>query len=335
MISNDDFRSVVAVARLAPSVHNIQPTRWALDPDGTVRLLEDLTRSIPAADPTGHDVRLSHGAALEGLSIALAARGLDISDVSPVFGEAEGRWSTIARISLKARRTDAVPSDLLVSRTSWRGPFLDGSPEAEARLDLLASSRDDIVILRSREEVRELSRMADDAGFQFMIDPEYRKELLHWMRLSRGHRDYGRDGLSREAMHLSAVEAAGARLVIGPFFDAFRRMGLARAVLSEASKNASSAAFVLFHRPFDEDPFETGRHFLRVWLEIERAGLAGCPVSALADLWSSNQALTGMGGLADDRLLVNVFKVGCPRGNRTARHERLPVSELVVGSTPG
>jgi nitroreductase len=43
---------LVAEARLAPSVHNIQPTRWRLLADGRLALVDDLSARAPIADPS-------------------------------------------------------------------------------------------------------------------------------------------------------------------------------------------------------------------------------------------------------------------------------------------
>ncbi|CCE12236.1 hypothetical protein BRAS3843_980031 [Bradyrhizobium sp. STM 3843] len=82
MLSPELLRELVAEARLAPSVHNIQPTRWRLAADCRLVLLDDCMVRVPVADPSGHDVRISHGAALEGMSLALGRRGLSRSSTS-------------------------------------------------------------------------------------------------------------------------------------------------------------------------------------------------------------------------------------------------------------
>ena len=73
------LKAALDEARLAPSVHNVQPTRWRLAGDRLL-LLGDPARTIPAADPAGRDWRLSHGAHFEGLSLALAARGARLAE---------------------------------------------------------------------------------------------------------------------------------------------------------------------------------------------------------------------------------------------------------------
>ena len=66
------LKAALDEARLAPSVHNVQPTRWRLAGDRLL-LLGDPARTIPVADPAGRDWRLSHGAHFEGL--VAGARG--------------------------------------------------------------------------------------------------------------------------------------------------------------------------------------------------------------------------------------------------------------------
>ena len=53
-------------ANIAPSVHNIQPTRFRFGEDGGVTVLEDTKRRIPVGDPSGADSWKSLGAASEG-----------------------------------------------------------------------------------------------------------------------------------------------------------------------------------------------------------------------------------------------------------------------------
>jgi hypothetical protein len=50
--------------------------------------------------------------------------------------------------------------------------------------------------------------------------------------------------------------------------------GIAASLLSDQAKTSSADGVVLFCRPRGEDPLLTGRHFYRLWLEIDRAGFA-------------------------------------------------------------
>ena len=66
--------AALAVAVRAPSIHNTQPWAWRLDPDGLV-LRADRTRQLAVADPDGHSLLVSCGAALHLTEIALEAQG--------------------------------------------------------------------------------------------------------------------------------------------------------------------------------------------------------------------------------------------------------------------
>ena len=69
--------AALEVAVRAPSIHNTQPWRWRLDPDG-LDVLADRERQLRVADPDGHSMLLSCGAALYLTELGLRATGLEI-----------------------------------------------------------------------------------------------------------------------------------------------------------------------------------------------------------------------------------------------------------------
>ena len=68
------FEGLVAEAMLAPSAHNTQPVRWALDGE-KISVFVDLSRRLPVGDPADRDLQIAAGAAIEGTVLALAKRG--------------------------------------------------------------------------------------------------------------------------------------------------------------------------------------------------------------------------------------------------------------------
>jgi hypothetical protein len=212
---------------------------------------------------------------------------------------------------------------------SWRGKFISSADDA-ASLAQLAVSRDDVICIVDRKAIAEIAGWADQAEFSFVRGDDYRQELLHWMRLSPGHPLYLQDGLNREALAMNAVEATAAGFVLGGLFKPLHRLGLAAALLTDSAKTSSAAAVVLFCRPVGEDPLTTGRHFYRAWLEIDRAGLSACPISALADHPEFNERLRKLGKIGSDLRLVNVFRAGRPSTPPKPRHFRLSVDRLIV-----
>lgn len=329
MLDHSLFETLVAEASLAPSVHNIQPTRWRLLTADTVLLLEDGQRSLPAADPSGHDVRLSHGAALEGLSLACGRHGLRVSRVELGDGSDEvAGLRVIARLIFAAGGVADPLAPAVAGRRSWRGRFMADDGRLQEALQRLAAAPD-LLVVPPGPAVAEIAELGDRAGFHFLCKDEHRRELLAWMRLSRSDPRYGCDGLNAEAMGFGRVEAVGVSLVLGPLFPWLHRLGLAEPLSRERGKAASSA-MALFHRPEGEDPLETGRAFYRAWLAMAAQGLGACPVSVLADWPVSNAALVRSHPLPAGRRLVNVFRLGLvPTGIGAAR-TRLPLGEQIV-----
>jgi nitroreductase len=323
------FRDLVGEARLAPSVHNIQPTRWRMLNDERLALVADTAVRIPCADPTGHDVRVSHGAALEGMNLALGRRGLRIVDLAIVNERPSGHYTTLCILTVgKGGVMDPLQGSV-ARRMSWRGTFRR-SPDDSERIGRIAAARDDVTCITDERRIAEVARQADEAELFFVCRDDYRRELLGWMRLFPRHPRYHIDGLNREALAMSAVEALGARFILGGLFTPLNRLGIAAPLMSDRRKTMSASGLVLFHRPRDEDPLLTGRHFYRVWLEIERAGFSACPISALADHPALNRRLSTSAGMPEERRLVNVFRVGQRPISEMARHFRAPVDRLIV-----
>lgn len=329
-LAPDDVRALVAEASLAPSVHNIQPSRWRHD-GARITLLGDMKRVIPVADPHSRDWMISHGAALEGFSLALGARGLAITELTTA-GALVAPGSSLKpllsfTVAAGASRPEA--STAIKTRTTWRGPFKPLNAGTSAALDQLAALRDDLTLLRGAA-VKDLALLSDRAGLHFLRDPAHRTELLHWMRLSRRDHNYDRDGLNAEAMHLGALEALGAGLVLGPLFSLLDRVGLAGSLVSEAAKTASAAAIAVFHRPETEDAISSGRAFYAAWLAMESRRLQGAPLSVLADWDVAREVLEQRCASPKGRRIISAFRIGEPDGAPRRSHARLPVDELIV-----
>lgn len=329
LLTPELLRVLVAEAQLAPSIHNIQPTRWRALPDGRLALIDDISVRASCADPTGHDVRLSHGAALEGMSLALNRRGITLADVKITEDQLSPQYVSLCTMTIT---TSAASDSLLPSvpqRMSWRGPFAS-SPDDDASLDQLVAARDDIICIRDRDVISSIADWAHQADLSFLRRADFRRELLEWMRLSTGHPLYLQDGLNREALAMNAFEAIGAGVVLGQLFASLDRIGLLSPLVSDRAKTASAAGLVLFCRPRAEDPLISGRHFYRAWLEIDRAGLVACPISALADHPSFNEKLVKLGQVGDGMRLVSVFRAGRPAKSPSPRHFRLSVDQVIV-----
>lgn len=156
-LDRDMFRKLVAEAALSPSVHNTQPTRWRLTPDGQVEVLQDDSRRLAIGDPEGRDLNVSHGSAVEGFCLVSGLRGLAV-EVRPGGG-------VVTRLDVGPGGFADPLAAFLAQRRTWRGKFEQGAA-ATAALARLERS-DDVTVVQTPDEVARLADLYDAASLRW------------------------------------------------------------------------------------------------------------------------------------------------------------------------
>jgi len=323
-------RALAAEAARAPTVHNVQPARWRFGPEGAVTLFRAVGRELPVADPAGHDLRVSLGAAWEGMAIALSRRGMGLAEPAAAGAAREegGLLPVAESVIVEGTGEDPLAAQV-EARRSFRGRFDPAPADALRRLEGVGG--EDARWVTEPAAIRAAAGMYDDAAWGFVGRAEYHAELHRWMRLSPSHPDWARDGLNADCMALSGVERAAASVLLRPrVFGVLRRLGLAKPVISEAAQTRSASALLLFTPARELDDFDVGRRFYRLWLEVTALGLAMVPMSALSDSPEARERLCREHGVPGDRRLANVLRVGRVPAGGAARSPRLPTDELLV-----
>lgn len=329
VLPDDMKRSLVREAARAPSVHNVQPARWRFESSGDVVLFRAVDRALPVADPSGHDVMASLGASFEGMAIAFSRLGYSLGRPAP-----EHRASAPGCLPVvRARVTrGAVPDPLarfVELRRCHRGRF---APAGAAELAALATIEcAEAHVVTARDEIAAVAAMHDAATWRFESQPDFHAELWSWLRLSRRDPRYWRDGLTAECLALSGLERQVARVLLRPApFTALTRLGVARRLVAESPQVRSASAVVLFAPRTTDEPFDVGRRFYRLWLQITATGLYAAPMSASADDGAAREALGRRYDMPAERRLANVLRVGAVPARDVPRSPRLPVVELLV-----
>jgi hypothetical protein len=328
-LTRTQHESLVREAARAPSVHNVQPARWRFEPQGEIVLFRALDRTIPVADPSGQDVMASLGAAFEGMAIALSRLGLRLGTPIPdVTAAADGCAPVVRARVFEGNGPDRL-ARYVTTRRTHRGEFARGSSAARASLRVFQA--DDVRVVDEPRGIALLAERHDAATWRFESQRAYHAELWSWLRLSPGDPRYERDGLTADCLALSGVERVAARVLLHPaVFAVLGRLGLARHLVSERAQVCSATAVVLFAPRRSDPPFEVGRRFYRLWLEITAAGLHAAPMSASADDMETRALLTKESRLPADRRLANVLRVGRAPVDGVAESPRLPVGEMLV-----
>lgn len=186
-------RELVRLATLAPSSHNTQCWKFALE-DKAVVILPDLARRCPAVDPDDHHVFVSLGCACENLVQAAQAHGLSATvRFDPV--------QNAIRVALEPMQAPANPLPLfkaIAARQCTRGDY-DGQPLSSEELRLLeragTSSGVRMLLLTERPAMERVLDWVVQGNTAQMADPAFVKELKTWIRFNGKEAVRTRDGL--------------------------------------------------------------------------------------------------------------------------------------------
>jgi nitroreductase len=309
----------VEMACRAPSLHNSQPWRWVAK-GPTLHLYADLSRVMTSADPQGREIYLSCGAALDHLTVAMAAAGwdtdvqrfpdphvplhvaaMDFRPAQPVTDESRARAD-----AMRVRRTD---------RRAFEAPRNRTSLEVLLRQTVIPYHvMFDVVLDDARPRLAEASRLTEAIR---QNDLSYEAELTWWASSRVPHA-----GLSDSVMPSAAQSG---RVDVARRFPATRQHSL-----DDDRGNDRSMIVVL--STFDEDArlevLRCGEALSAVLLECTMAGMATCTLTHMVELAQSRELirrLTGQRGLP--QLLIRVGLVP-PEGDIVTTPRR-PLTEVL------
>jgi nitroreductase len=284
MTADRDTREVLAeagaAASVAPSIHNTQPWRWRVRPDG-LDLYAERGRQLAATDPDGRMLAISCGTALHHARVALAAEGwradverlpdpeqpdllarITLAGQTPVTPEAMRRYQTV-----RVRHTDRRP----VTRQSV----------PQASLDALAKAATDegahLHVLHP-DQVDDLAAAVAHAATVDADDPAIQAELERW---TGGRRAEG-TGIPDEA-----IPAQPPRTNVPG--RAFARSG----TLPIRGEHDRTAAYAILYGDTDDPAgwLRGGEALSAVWLTAVELGVGLLPISEAVEMPASRQTL--------------------------------------------
>jgi nitroreductase len=311
----EQLQFLLQYAVLAPSSKNTQPWRFSVGED-TVGIFADLGRWQPVADRGRRELYISLGCALENLLVAAEEFGFR-HDVSyfPHFNNEE----LVAVVSFSPGGTPSVyragiTLANITDRHTEHGLYRDEQVPGNARWRLLHSCADlalrvelsDDPDIRSR--VIELNLHADELEF---ADPEFRKELGHWI----GQGVFGTPRL---------LSGLGGILV--------SRLNLGRAVGKRNAIVMSSAPLVGLISARTDDrisQIQAGQALERLWLRATQMGIALQPMSQALEIPTLRAELARV---IPERGWIpqQLFRLGYPMRQVIRHTPRRPVDQVLL-----
>ena len=266
--------AALGLANRAPSVHNSQPWRWRIGPT-SIHLFADLDRALPATDPDGRDLRISCGAALHHLRVALLATGLA---------------STVHRIPDPSRSThlagvevghgEPTPDDLALAaaierRRSDRRVFSTWPvpPGHLTELAEVAAGEGAVLhVVESARELRTVGLLVEHAAVQQALRPGTAVEVAQWTGRSRG----AEAGVPAVNVPAAPAGTIPARHVADARQDQSR--------LGDGETDRTVVALLATSTDSPVDQLRAGEALSAVLLAATRLGLATDPISQPLEL---------------------------------------------------
>ncbi len=196
-LSPTEITGVLEAASLAPSLHNSQPWRFRVLPE-QIELHADLDRRLPATDPEQRELRLSCGAALLNLRLALQGHGVRplvtlLPDGYRPGTDGSGALAVV-RYGGHARQTPELArlAQAVRTRRTNRRPFIDAPVPASHRSQLLRAAESErgwLYALSGRDQHAAVRGLVARAHREQMADPDFRSELAAWTGREGAHRD--------------------------------------------------------------------------------------------------------------------------------------------------
>ncbi|WP_029029243.1 Acg family FMN-binding oxidoreductase [Salinarimonas rosea] len=283
-------RRALSWAVLAPSPHNRQPWRVALEGDDSLDLFCDLERRLPHTDPFDRQITIGLGAFLETLVLAAAEEGRAAEVSLFPEGEPAPRLDTRPVARVRFAPGGGAPDPLfsaILDRRSNKAPYaMDRAVPADALAALAASVRHGgrVATATGAPEVSQIRDLALSAMRLEMETPAAARESIDLLRIGRAEVDAAPDGIDLTGPMIEDLAAQGiltrenatAELESGSPGPIMRQMtayGLAPIEASPAFLWTTTAANTR------ADQIAAGRDWMRLNLAATALGLGLHPLS--------------------------------------------------------
>jgi len=291
-------RAAIALANRAPSVHNSQPWRWRIE-SSSIHLFADPRRALPATDPEARGLRISCGAALHHLRVALLAAGLGTT-VHRLPDPALPMY--LAAVEMRSGRPS--PDDLALvraieNRRSDRRVYSSWPVPAQMVEVLVRAAADEGALMKvlDREPDRyAVVRLVEHATVEQALTPDVAQETAEWTGRGRG---------AREGVPAANVPAVPAGTVpVRPFAGGDQP----QSVLGRQETDGTVLAMISTSGDGALDQLIAGEALSAVLLAATRFGLASDPISQPLELPATRRQLQAavLGGSAAPQVLLRL-----------------------------
>jgi hypothetical protein len=291
-------RAVIALANRAPSVYNSQPWRWRVG-SSSIDLFADPDRALPATDPDSRDLRLSCGAALHHLRVALLAAGLGTT-VHRLPDPADPmHLAAVETHSGRPSPDDLALARAIENRRSDRRVFSSWPVPPEMLTVLMRTAADEgalLTVLDRESDRHAAARLIEHAAVEQALTPGTAEETAEWTGRGRG---------AREGVPAANVPAEPAGAVPVRHFAGGEQP---QALLGRSESDGTVLALLSTPGDGAVDQLRAGEGLSAVLLAATRFGLATDPISQPLEVPATRAQLQSalLGGAAAPQVLLRL-----------------------------
>jgi hypothetical protein len=312
-------QELVRCATLAPSSHNTQCWKFAVEPDA-ISILPDLSRRCPVVDPDDHHLFVSLGCAAENLVQAAQAQGLR-AEVS--FEPA--RDAVRIALAPAAAETTALYK-AMAQRSCTRGEY-DGKPLSAAELKQLEAAgtgdRVRVLLLSDKAAMDNVLEFVIRGNTAQVNDKAFVAELKHWIRFNAADAVRAGDGLYTG----SSGNPTGPAWFGGLMFNLFFTAGAENDKYAKHMRSSAGVAVFVAAKEDKAHWVEVGRAYERFALQAEVLGVRNAHLNMPVEVASIRPAFASALGIGAARPDL-VIRFG--RGPKLPASLRRPVQAVLA-----
>jgi len=269
MIPDDIFLKIVRSAVKAPSGHNTQPWLFAKEENG-ICMKPDFKKELPVADPLHRELFISLGCAAETALIAARFYGYNPTlQINVLHSNCSIKTALTQNDRIEQPDLFSYITTRQTTRNLYDKKSIPGH-DIESLKTSVTEASISILFYTEQHEIGKFAPFIAEATSLQMNNPDYKKELIHWMRFSEKEAMQKGDGLYTACNGVPSMGRFLGSFVLQNFVNARSEN---KRLLKQLE---NSAAVVLFTSTFDniESWIKTGMAFQRFALVATRLGLS-------------------------------------------------------------
>ena len=317
------LKEMIAWALLAPSPHNTQPWKWAMQ-DGVVRLYGDYAKQLTVCDPDARELAIGCGCALEHLLLRLGLDGDCVElDLLPDTHHPDLLAQVRVGQGKPYAKLPALVAAMQVRRTNRTAYHGDPMPESlrEVLDNACAEFGTQTCWVDDKAARASLVDLIMQADREQMASSAFRKELSQWMR-AKGRTGMGcQVGIPTDLLGQRGLAAYVAPLIVRTF-DVGAMQAAADSKLTEGSPDI----VILTTRSDTKSSWlATGRALARLTLSAMAAGRYCAYMNQPCEVPTLRRALAGQ--MQTDEYPQLVIRLGL--ADPVHRAPRMPVADVL------